>query len=130
LWNLALEGVTSFSTAPLRIWTYLGLAVAAMSFALGTFILLRTLLFGADLPGYASLITTVTFLGGIQLLSIGVLGEYLGRVFSETKQRPVYIVESVHPATGEESARLATGSGERCRQPRAMSDDMANVTQR
>ena len=92
LWNLALEGVTSFSTAPLRIWTYLGLAIALSAFAYGVFIVGRVLLLGIDLPGYASLVTVMLFLGGVQLIGLGVLGEYLGRIYSETKQRPVYIV--------------------------------------
>ena len=92
LWNFALEGVTSFSTAPLRIWTYLGLVIALGAFAYGVFIIGRVLLFGIDVPGYASLVTVVLFLGGVQLIGLGVLGEYLGRIYSEAKQRPVYIV--------------------------------------
>ena len=92
LWNFALEGITSFSTAPLRIWTYLGLAVALAAFAFGAFVIGRTFLLGRDLPGYASLITVVLFLGGVQLIGMGVLGEYLGRIYSESKGRPIYIV--------------------------------------
>lgn len=92
LWNFALEGITSFSTAPLRVWTYLGLAIALAAFAFGLFIVGRAILFGRDLPGYASLITVVLFLGGVQLIGMGVLGEYLGRIYSETKGRPIYIV--------------------------------------
>lgn len=92
LWNFALEGITSFSTVPLRIWTYLGLFVAAMSFAFGIFIVGRTLLLGIDVPGYASLVTTILFLGGTQMIGIGVLGEYIGRLYQEAKQRPVYVV--------------------------------------
>lgn len=92
LWNFALEGITSFSTAPLRFWTYLGLLFALLSFLYGSFIIGRVLLLGRDMPGYASLITVVLFLGGIQLIGLGVLGEYLGRIYSEAKGRPVYIV--------------------------------------
>lgn len=92
LWNLALEGITSFSTAPLRIWSYLGLCIALLSFIFGLFIAGRTLLVGRDLPGYASMITVVLFLGGIQLIGLGILGEYIGRIFNETKGRPVYII--------------------------------------
>lgn len=92
LWNFALEGITSFSTAPLRIWTYLGTAIALTAFAFGTFVVGRTLLLGRDLPGYTSLITVVLFLGGVQLIGLGVLGEYLGRIYSESKGRPIYIV--------------------------------------
>ena len=92
LWNLALEGITSFSTAPLRVWTYLGLTVAVLSFAYGLFIVSLVLLTGRDMPGYASLITVVLFLGGVQLIGLGVLGEYVGRLHTEAKQRPIYIV--------------------------------------
>lgn len=93
LWNFALEGITSFSTLPLRVWTYLGVFVAFISMIYALFIVLRTVLHGIDVPGYASLIVLVLFLGGIQLIGIGVLGEYLGRVYMEVKGRPVYIVE-------------------------------------
>jgi len=92
LWNFALEGITSFSTAPLQIWTYLGVLIAFLSFAYGTFIIGRVLFWGRDMPGYASLITVVLFLGGVQLIGLGVLGEYLGRMYIETKGRPIYIV--------------------------------------
>lgn len=95
LWNLALEGLTSFSTAPLRIWTYLGLAVALLAFCFGLVIVARVILLGRDLPGYASLITVVLFLGGVQLIGLGVLGEYLGRVYLEAKGRPVYLVREL-----------------------------------
>jgi len=93
LWNFALDGITSFSTAPLRIWLYIGFVVAALSFAYGGFIVTRTLVYGVDVPGYASLLTSILFLGGVQLISIGVLGEYVGRVYLEVKSRPNYIVE-------------------------------------
>ena len=95
LWNFALEGITSFSTAPLRIWTYLGLLVALLAFCLGLVIVGRVLLLGRDLPGYASLITVVLFLGGVQLIGLGVLGEYLGRVYMEAKGRPIYLTRDV-----------------------------------
>lgn len=96
LWNFALDGLVSFSTLPLRVWSYIGAIVALLSFAYGSFIVIRTLLLGIDLPGYASLLTTVLFLGGVQLLSIGVIGEYLGRLFIEVKGRPLYVVESIY----------------------------------
>jgi glycosyltransferase involved in cell wall biosynthesis len=99
LWNLALEGITSFSTAPLRIWTYLGLAVASLAFAYAALIVVRTAIYGIDVPGYASLLAVTLFLGGIQLIGLGVLGEYLGRVYSEAKQRPVYIVRDCYEAS-------------------------------
>ena len=96
LWNHALEGLTSFSTLPLRVWTYVGLTVSLLSFVYASFLVFRTLVFGVDLPGYASLMVVILFLGGIQLISLGVIGEYLGRVFIEVKQRPVYLVNRVH----------------------------------
>ena len=92
LWNLALEGMTSFSTLPLRVWTYVGSTVAAFAVLYGAFIVVRTLLKGNAVPGYASLASIILFLGGIQLIGIGVIGEYLGRVYFETKHRPIYLV--------------------------------------
>lgn len=92
LWNFALEGFTSFSTLPLRVWTYVGSTVAAFAVLYGAFIVVRTLLKGNAVPGYASLASIILFLGGIQLIGIGVLGEYLGRVYFETKHRPIYLV--------------------------------------
>jgi hypothetical protein len=92
LWTLALDGITSASTAPLRVWSYLGAAVAFFALTYAVFITSRTLLFGIDTPGYASIIVSVLFLGGIQLISLGILGEYVGRILTETKQRPLYVV--------------------------------------
>ncbi|WP_228711649.1 glycosyltransferase family 2 protein [Arcobacter arenosus] len=94
LWNLALEAITSFSTVPLRVWTYIGFFISFLSLSYGLFIITRTLIFGIDVPGYASLIVVILFLGGIQLIGIGVLGEYIGRIYLESKNRPVYIIES------------------------------------
>ena len=93
LWNFALDGITSFSTLPLRIWLYIGALVSFLSFLYGSFIILKTLIFGVDLPGYASLAVIMLFLGGIQLIGIGILGEYIGRIYSESKRRPSYIIE-------------------------------------
>jgi glycosyltransferase involved in cell wall biosynthesis len=92
LWNFALEGITSFSHIPLQFATYLGLFTAFSSFIYAMFIIFRTLFLGRDVPGYPSLITVVLFLGGVQLFAIGVVGEYIGRIYSEVKQRPLYIV--------------------------------------
>ncbi|BAU40889.1 glycosyltransferase family 2 protein [Leptolyngbya sp. O-77] len=92
LWNLAIEGIASFSTAPLKIWIYVGSVIAALAFLYATFLILRTLIFGIDIAGYASLMVVILFLGGIQLLTLGVLGEYLGRVYEEVKGRPLYLV--------------------------------------
>jgi glycosyltransferase involved in cell wall biosynthesis len=110
LWNFALDGLFSFSTLPLRVWTYIGAAVALFSFAYGSFIIIRTLMLGIDIPGYASLLTVVLFLGGLQLLSVGVLGEYLGRLFIEVKGRPLYVIESVYPpAPASQPAVIQSG---------------------
>lgn len=98
LWNFALEGLTSFSTDPLRIWTYLGGVVALTSFIFAIFVVLRVLVHGIDVPGYASVIIAVTFLGGLQLIGIGVIGEYLGRAYVESKRRPVYLVRRIYKA--------------------------------
>jgi len=92
LWNFALEGITSFSTVPLRSWTYIGGTIAALAFFYGGVIVGRTLLFGNPVPGYASLISVVLFMGGMQLAGIGVIGEYVGRIYDESKERPIYLV--------------------------------------
>ncbi|MBM2710446.1 glycosyltransferase family 2 protein [Mesorhizobium caraganae] len=99
LWNFALEGITSFSTAPLEIWTYVGAVISALSFLYGLVIVAKTMIFGVDVPGYASLLVSVLFLGGIQLLGIGIIGQYLGRVYAEIKQRPIYIVRRTFEGT-------------------------------
>lgn len=96
LWNFALEGLTSFSTEPLRVWTYLGAVVALMAFLYGTFVALKVLLFGVDVPGYASVFVAVTFLGGLQMIGIGVIGEYLGRAYIEAKRRPVFLMRRIY----------------------------------
>ena len=93
LWNFALDGITSFSTAPLRMWLYIGITLASLSFIYGFIVILKTLIFGISSPGYASIITIILFLGGIQLIGIGMLGEYVGRIYIESKNRPIYIIE-------------------------------------
>jgi len=93
LWNFALEGITSFSTVPLRMWLYIGVGIAFLSLIFGSWIVIKTLIFGIDSPGYASMVTIILFLGGIQLIGIGVLGEYIGRMFIESKRRPTYIID-------------------------------------
>ncbi|MGB3292975.1 MAG: glycosyltransferase family 2 protein [Phormidesmis sp.] len=102
LWNFAIDGIASFSVAPLRIWSYVGIVFATISFLYGAFLLLRTLLFGVDVPGYASLMVAVLFLGGVQMVILGVLGEYLGRVYEEVKGRPLYLVRDTF-GVGERS---------------------------
>ncbi|CCF96986.1 glycosyltransferase family 2 protein [Ralstonia solanacearum] len=98
LWNFALEGITSFSTLPLRSWTYIGLAVAALAFFYGAFIIARTLIFGVVVPGYASMLSLLLFFGGLQLVGLGVVGEYIGRIYDEAKGRPIYLVKRRYQA--------------------------------
>ena len=92
LWTLAIDGITSASTLPLRVWSYLGALVALGALAFAGFIIVRTLITGVVVPGYASLMVAILFLGGLQLLSLGVLGEYVGRILTEAKARPLYVV--------------------------------------
>ena len=104
LWNLSLEGITSFTVGPLKIATYLGLAT---SFFAGLYIfqlVIRTVFFGNPTPGYPSLMAVVLFLGGVQLMTLGIIGEYLGRIFNETKGRPLYIVERHAPSSADAKA--------------------------
>ncbi|MBE9195180.1 glycosyltransferase GtrB [Synechocystis sp. LEGE 06083] len=95
LWNFALDGIFSFSLLPLKIWTYLGLIISLLSLAYASFLILKTLIVGTDVPGYASLMVAILFLGGVQLISLGVIGEYLGRVYEEVKARPLYLVSDL-----------------------------------
>ena len=92
LWTLALDGITSASTVPLRIWSYVGALVALFAIGFASVLAVQTMIFGNPVPGYASIMVSVLFLGGIQLISLGVLGEYVGRILTETKQRPLYVV--------------------------------------
>lgn len=94
LWNFALDGITASTTAPLRIWTYCGILVGAAAFLYGFFIIGRTMILGRDMPGYASLITAILFFGGLNLVALGIIGEYIGRIFNEVKARPLYIVRT------------------------------------
>lgn len=95
LWNFALDGLFSFSTVPLRIWSYIGAFISFMAFLYIGFLVIRVLISGVDVPGYASIMTVILFFGGIQLLSIGIIGEYIGRIFMESKTRPIYIIDSI-----------------------------------
>ena len=92
LWTLSLVGITSASTAPLRVWSYLGALIAFLALCYAVFISVRTLILGVDMPGDASIMVSVLVLGGVQLISLGILGEYVGRILTETKQRPLYVV--------------------------------------
>lgn len=96
LWNLAIEGITSFSTVPLRVWSYVGFTFALLSISYALFLIFRTVIMGVDVPGYASLMVVVLFLGGINLLTLGIFGEYLGRIYMEAKGRPLYLVRERH----------------------------------
>lgn len=100
LWNFALEGITSFSSAPLRIATYVGLATSVLAFGFGVWVLGKALLFGDPVRGYPSLMLAILFLGGVQLMALGMIGEYLGRLYLEAKQRPLYLVDEYHPPSG------------------------------
>ena len=92
LWNFAIEGITSFSLVPLKVWTYIGAAGSIFALCYATFIIVRTWIFGVDVPGYASLLVVMLFFGSLQLMSLGVIGEYIGRIYFESKQRPLYLI--------------------------------------
>jgi len=96
LWNFALEGITSFSAIPLKFWSYVGGFGALVTFSYAIFIILRTLKYGVDIPGYASILVAVLFFGSLQLISVGMLGEYISRIYMETKHRPLYLIRKHH----------------------------------
>jgi glycosyltransferase involved in cell wall biosynthesis len=114
LWNFSIEGFTSFSIRPLQMASYFGFTIAVLAVLYGSFIVLRTMLYGNPVAGYPSLLVVVLFLGGVQLISLGVIGEYLGRVFNETKQRPLYLVSDLVPSRysipPDETSLLSTAS--------------------
>ena len=99
LWNFALEGITSFSTAPLRLATYLGVATALVAFGFGLWVVFKALLWGDQVAGYPTMMSVILFLGGVQLVALGMIGEYLGRLYEESKQRPLYLVDRWQPAS-------------------------------
>ncbi|MFN9736064.1 MAG: glycosyltransferase family 2 protein [Microcystis sp.] len=96
LWNFAIDGFTSFSFLPLKVWNYVGFIIELVSIVYASFLMLRTIILGIDVPGYASLMVAVLFLGGIQLLTLGIIGEYIGRVYEEVKGRPLYLVRDCY----------------------------------
>lgn len=101
LWNFALDGITAFSSVPLKVWTYLGLMISSLSLCYAAFLVLRTLILGIDVPGYASIMVVMLTLGGVQLLTLGIIGEYLGRVYDEVKKRPIYLVRDTYGVAKE-----------------------------
>ena len=104
LWKLAVDGITSASTAPLRVWSYIGFVIAAVAMLYALFLIGRVVLYGIDVAGYASMMVAVLFLGGVQLMSLGILGEYVGRILIETKRRPIYIVREKIGDAGDDEA--------------------------
>ncbi|CDL01453.1 putative Glycosyl transferase, family 2 [Magnetospirillum gryphiswaldense MSR-1 v2] len=96
LWRLAVDGITSFTSLPLKVWTFMGMLVASFALLYGLLFIVKTLILGIDVPGYPSLIVAITFFSGVQLISLGVIGEYLGRVFAEVKNRPLFVVREAH----------------------------------
>lgn len=108
LWNFSIEGFTSFSIRPLQVATYFGFLIALLAVLYGSFIILQTLFYGNPVAGYPSLLVVVLLLGGVQLISLGVIGEYLGRIFNETKQRPLYIVANSIPSRDVSAVQSST----------------------
>jgi polyisoprenyl-phosphate glycosyltransferase len=117
LWNFALEGITSFSTAPLRLATYLGVVTALLAFAYALLIVAKALLWGDPVAGWPTMMSVILFLGGVQLVALGLIGEYLGRLYTESKQRPLYLVDAWLPAPGVSSGRNPDGDGHAHRTP-------------
>jgi len=107
LWNLAIEGITSFTIIPLKLATYIGFLIALLAFGFGIFIIIKALFFGEEVRGFPTIMTVMLLLGGVQLIVLGLIGEYLGRIFNETKQRPLYVLESV--AWSEAAKQSAEG---------------------
>lgn len=101
LWKLALDGIFSFSTLPLKVWTYLGFILALVSIVFMFYTVVKTLVFGIDVPGYASLLTVMLLIGGVNLMGIGILGEYIGRIFIEVKARPLYVIDHLYETTNK-----------------------------
>jgi glycosyltransferase involved in cell wall biosynthesis len=97
LWNFAIEGITSFTIAPLKYATYIGILTSFLSFIYATVVMTKTLLFGNPTPGYSSLMVAILFLSGVQLMTLGIIGEYLGRMFNEVKNRPLYLIQNYSP---------------------------------
>ena len=117
LWNFALEGITSFTTAPLRLATYLGVVTALLAFAYALWIVAKALLWGDPVAGWPTMMSVILFLGGVQLVALGLIGEYLGRLYTESKQRPLYLVDTWRPAAGVSSGQAPAGDSDAHRTP-------------
>jgi len=113
LWNFALEGITSFSTVPLRAATYLGLLTASVAFVFGAWVVVKAALYGDRVAGYPTMMAVILFLGGVQLIALGLIGEYLGRLYEESKQRPLYLVDTWHAPFVADLAVHPIGGGQR-----------------
>ncbi|CAN5645051.1 glycosyltransferase family 2 protein [soil metagenome] len=111
LWNFALEGITSFSTAPLRLATYLGVATALVAFLYALWVIVKAMFFGDAVAGWPTMMAVILFLGGVQLIALGLIGEYLGRLYEESKQRPLYLVDDWRPAAGVSSGMSTMTEG-------------------
>jgi glycosyltransferase involved in cell wall biosynthesis len=111
LWNFSLEGITSFSIEPLKVATYIGLLVAILAILYGFYMVIQTMIFGNPVPGFPSLLVAILFFGGLQLIFLGIIGEYLGRTFNEVKQRPLYLVRQWDPSTRERTGMAAATEG-------------------
>lgn len=105
LWNFAIEGITSFSIIPLQVWSYFGFFISFLSFIFGFFIILKVFILGVDVPGYASLLVLITFFGGLQLIGIGVIGEYVGRTYIESKRRPSFLIREIYQSEGKNGSQ-------------------------
>jgi len=129
LWNFALEGITSFSVVPLKIASYMGFVAALVAFVRGAWFVAKTLLYGDPVPGFPTLVVLVLFLGGLQLMALGIIGEYLARMFIEVKQRPLYFIQerlaparpiaapAAEPAGGSPAAEASIATGGRWPSP-------------
>jgi polyisoprenyl-phosphate glycosyltransferase len=115
LFRFAFDGIAAFSTVPLRIWTYIGFLISFLAIATAVYFMIRTLLFGTDLPGFPSLIVSIMFFSGIQLMSLGIVGEYVGRIFAEVKRRPLYVVAERIAGAAEDSSGLVPDTDRRRR---------------
>ena len=106
LWNFAIEGITGFSTAPLRVATYIGLLTALFAFLYAVWVIVKALAWGDPVAGWPTMMVVILFLGGVQLIALGTIGEYLGRLYEEAKQRPLYLVDAWRPARGVSSGQV------------------------